>query len=105
MSKTNVPKTKTYQTAQTQTQTQVGLTQLDLATGLAGGRLNETEERALRMRYGMALALDAKLTFADEAHPETRARVEAIERRVWAHLATDADAQRKRAIIDELREI
>lgn len=93
-------KTKTVQIAQTQTQTQ-----LDLATGLAGGGVTAMEERALRMRYGMALALDAKLTFADEAHPETRAKVEAIERRVWAHLSTDPDAQRKQAIINELREL
>ena len=85
-------------TTQTQTQT-------DLETSLSSGELSATEERALRMRYGMSLSLEAKLSFADEAHPETRAQIEAIERRVWSHLRLDPDAQRKRAIIEELREL
>ena len=91
-------KTKTQLNTQTQTR-------IDLEQGLLTAGLSATEERALRMRYGMARDLDAELTFADEAHPEARAQVEAIERRVVAYLATDADARRKQAIIEALREL
>ena len=102
-------KTKTILTTQTQTQMQTQ-TKVDLETDLAAGQqglgqLSPIEERALRMRYGMALSLEAKLSFADEAHPEARAKIEAIERRVWSHLKLDPDAQRKQAIIEELREL
>lgn len=89
-------KTKTQFTTQTQ---------IDIEQGLATAGLTGPEERALRMRYGMAKDLAAELSFADEGHPEARAQIEAIERVVVAHLQTNADACRKQAIIEELRKL
>ncbi|MCO4761113.1 MAG: hypothetical protein KC502_06385 [Myxococcales bacterium] len=89
-------KTKTQMTTQTQ---------IDVEQGLATANLSALEERAVRMRYGLTLGLDAKLSFADEAHPEARLQVAEVERRIIAHLQTDTDARRKQAIIEELREI
>ncbi len=93
-----VSNTKTQMTTQT-------LTRVELDRRISTAGLSGPEERALRMRYGLAMELDGELEFADAAQPAAQAEIAALERQVIAHLNVDAHARRKQHIIDELREL
>jgi hypothetical protein len=57
------------------------------------------------MRHGIAIADDEPLEFSGQDRPEVVATLERLERRALQHLMGAADAHRKQAIIDQLREI
>ena len=66
--------------------------------------LTALEEKVVRMRAGVAVGPEHAL----EQHPanaETLRRIEAIEHEAVARLQSSEDAQRKRAIIEQLRQL
>ncbi len=80
-------------------------TQIQTETKLREAGLNDLEERALRMLHGIAIADNEPLEFRGEDNPDVSASLEAIEKRALQHLMGTADARRKQAIIDQLRDI
>ena len=79
--------------------------QIQTETRLREAGLHDLEERALRMRHGVAIGDAEKLEFRGEGRPEVMNALERMERRALQHLMGSADARRKQSIIDELRDI
>ena len=79
-------------TTQTQTRTEV-----DVA--LRQANLTSEEEKVLRMRYGIGMAMEGQLQAHTAVTTDVQAQILAIEHKALAH------ARRQQAVIDRLRRI
>ncbi len=67
--------------------------------------LTDLEEQVVRMVHGVGVEANVQLEMRGQQDAKVRARLEQMERSVLAHLQSSQDAQTKKAIIDELRDI
>jgi len=80
------------------------LTRADVRAAIQMGRLNEEEERYVRMRFGISEPPEAALERRGTAFPQTRAFVAEMEARILERLApVSTDNPVKDRIIARLR--
>jgi hypothetical protein len=81
--------------SKTTTQTK---TRIEVDVAVRQANLTSEEEKVLRMRYGIGIAMDAQLQ-AHTAVADVQSQIAAIEQKAIAH------ARRQQAVIDRLRRI